>query len=425
MNRFSKAMDPLSAMASSGRLKILFLANTDWYLYNFRRSLAETLRRDGCDVVLVSPAGEYGKRLQNLGFRWIPFNFSTRSMNPMGELKTVLRLLRLYINERPTIAHHFTIKCVLYGSIAARLTGGVRIVNSVTGLGYLFSSSDRAAGWALPVASGIYRHVLGVNRQRVIFQNEEDQETFIRSGLIEARFCRLIRGSGVDCERFKPAAGAQERAKQVRVLFASRLLREKGVDEFIAAARLIKSRGGDAEFFLAGDVYEGNPSSLSKAEVEAIHREGVVRHLGHVEKMWELLAGIDIVVLPSYREGTPRILLEAAASGKAIVATDIAGCRGLIHHGVNGLLVPVKDPGALAAAIEELINHPEKRIHFGRAGREIVLREFDERIVIRKTLDVYCELLEGSRGRSVKSPFFRAGSEPPAAGRPIPFDSVL
>jgi len=373
--------------------KILLFANTDWYLYNFRRSLAEKLRSHGWEVILVSPPGDYGPKMQALDFRWISFDFSTRSTNPFSELAVINRLIRIYRSEKPALAHHFTIKCVLYGSIAARFAGKFPVVNSVTGLGHIFTDSGLKARILRPLIYILYRFVFGVHNGRVIFQNSQDLNSFVTRGIVRKSRARLIRGSGVNTELFKPSISdfPKERGT-VSVLFASRILREKGVFEFLEAAQILKDRGVKSKFLLAGDTYPGNPSSLSDDEIAKIKQEGVVNYLGHVDNMKVLLAESDIVVLPSYREGTPRILIEAAAMEKPIVATDIAGCAGIVEQGVNGLLVPVNDARGLAEAIEKLIMEPELRIKLGKAGREIVIREFDENLVLQKTLAVYEEL---------------------------------
>jgi len=371
--------------------KILLFANTDWYLYNFRRSLAEKLRAEGWDVVLVSPPGEYGPKLTALGFRWVSFPFSTRSTNPLQELMVLLRLILLYRRERPDLCHHFTIKCVLYGSLAARFSGCRRIINAITGRGHIFSDSGLTARLLRPVVRVLYRLVHAGRNDRVIFQNSEDRDYFVDNGLVAAEATVLIRGSGVDCERFKSTIAAADPEKKVQVLFASRMLREKGIYELIAAARQLQERQLPVDMLLAGDIYPGNPSSLTKSELEQVSAGGEVTYLGQVEDMPELLAQSDIVVLPSYSEGTPRILIEAAAMEKPIVATDIAGCRGLVENEVNGLLVSVKDSLSLANALERLISDRDLRLRFGRAGREIVLSEFDERIVLARTLAVYAD----------------------------------
>lgn len=369
--------------------KILLFANTDWYLYNFRRSLAESLRQEGHEVVLVSPTGPYGPKLEKLGFRWLPFDFSTRSTNPIAELVVLYRLYRLYCRERPDLCHHFTIKCLLYGSIAARLAGIRKVVNAVTGLGHIFTDPGLKARLLRPAVKALYRFALGGEGTRTIFQNSEDRDYFLAAGLVAAERVTLIRGSGVDTGFFTPAPPAPDKEGPIKVLFASRLMREKGIFELLAAARELRTQGAPVQFIFAGDLYPGNPSSLTPGDLDAIRAEGLVDYRGHVDDMRELLAECDIVVLPSYREGTPRILIEAAAMARPIIATDIAGCRGLVVDGENGLLVPVQAVEPLAEAVATLAADAALRLRMGETGRRIVLQDFDEKIVIEKTHEVY------------------------------------
>ncbi|MHB8978811.1 MAG: glycosyltransferase [Trichloromonadaceae bacterium] len=210
-------------------MKILLFANTDWYLYNFRRSLAERLRAKGWQVVLVSPPGPYGHKLEELGFHWISVPFSTRSTNPLHELALIRQLIKLYRRERPALVHHFTIKCVLYGTIAAKLVGGIRIVNAVTGLGHVFTDPGMKARLVRPIVRGLYRLALSGRQVRVIYQNAEDQDSFVKWGLVDRERTQLIRGSGVNVTKFSVGIRSQqgEEKVQIKLLFASRLLREK------------------------------------------------------------------------------------------------------------------------------------------------------------------------------------------------------
>jgi glycosyltransferase involved in cell wall biosynthesis len=375
-------------------MKIILFANTEWYLYNFRCSLAEKLKAEGWEVVLISPPGEYGPKLQELGFRWLPFPFSTRSTNPFNELAVIFRLIKLYRRERPALCHHFTIKCVLYGSLAARFSHNPPVVNSVTGMGHIFTDPGLKARVLRPLIQALYRFVFKPVDTRVVFQNSQDLDYFVNTDLVNTSQARLIRGSGVNTTLFKPTSSVPySQEKSISILFASRLMREKGVFELLEAARILKAKGVDATFLLAGDIYPENPSSLTVKDIETIQQQGDITFLGHVDDMHTLLAKSDIVVLPSYREGTPRILIEAAAMEKPIVATNIAGCAGLVIDGVNGLLVPVKDSTALAEALNRLIADKILREQFGQAGRKIVLGEFDETIVLAKTRAVYQEII--------------------------------
>lgn len=386
--------------------KVLFFANTDWYLYNFRQSLIRTMKEKGWHVVLLSPPGRYGEKLEQAGYRWLPFPFSTLSTNPFRELRYILRLIRLYRRERPDLVHHFTIKCVLYGSIAALFAGTDGVVNSVTGMGHVFTDSGWKMRMLRPFIRFLYRFVFSRENTRIIFQNREDYDYFAEAGIVRPSAAHLIRGSGVNTELFAPTESQRSAAVPVKVLFASRLMKEKGVDELVEAARMLQEKDVDFELHLAGDVYPENPSSLSENDLEKIQGLPWLVYHGHVSEIRKLIAECDIVALPSYREGTPRILLEAAAMEKPIVATRIAGCEGLVVDGSNGYLVPVRDVPALAEALEKLIGDGQLRREFGRKGRERILADFEESIVIDKTLSVYGELVDiGERSDPFKGGF--------------------
>ncbi len=373
-------------------MKILLFANTDWYLYNFRLSLAEALRERGHALVLLSPPGPYGERLRDLGFDWRPFPFSTRSTNPFAELAVIRRLVTLYRAERPDLLHHFTIKCVLYGSLAARLAGNPPVINAVTGLGHIFTDSGVKARTLRPLVCRLYRLALGGVKRRTIFQNDEDRDEFLRLGLVDHAQVRLIRGSGVSGQRFHPVVVSSRQGDSPVILFASRLLREKGIFELVEALRRLRAERLPISLQIAGDLYPDNPSSLTAAELAALQAEPGVKYLGHVEDMPALMARADIIALPSYREGTPRVLVEAAAAGKPIVTTAIGGCLGLVEDGVNGLLVPVRDVDALAVALRRLATDAQLRQDYGRAGRRIFVDGFSEELVLRQTMAVYREL---------------------------------
>ncbi|HET6386338.1 MAG TPA: glycosyltransferase family 4 protein [Armatimonadota bacterium] len=370
--------------------KILLVANTGWYLYNFRLPLARFLRERKIDVVMVSPWDAYVPRFQAEGFRWVEMRLDRRSMNPLRELMAMLFLIAIYRRERPSAVHHFTIKCVLYGTIAAKFSGTRAVVNAVTGLGHVFLDGGWKTAIAQPLVRWLYRRTLSARRVRtVVFQNPDDLQVFVDAGLIIPERTVLIRSSGVDLKRFCPRPGLPDEPPAPVVLFASRLIVEKGIYEYVEAARLLKARGVEATFQIAGAPDPGNPTSISEQVCEQWRQEGVVDLLGHLDSMDDVIAQSTVVVLPSYREGTPRILLEAAAMGKAIVTTDVPGCREAVEHEKNGLLVPVKNPAALADAIERLLADPHLRRTMGEVGRVKMVREFDDQDVARRTAAIY------------------------------------
>lgn len=370
------------------REKILMVANTSWYLYNFRLPLARYLRDQGYEVVFVAPQDTYSKDLAAEGFHFIPLGMNRRSLNPLRELLTLISLWKIYRDEKPSVCHHFTIKCVLYGTIASKLAGVKAVVNAITGLGHAFIGNGRLHKIVRPFLRFVYRRILTARRVQVIFQNGDDFSEFQSRNMIIPEKATIIRGSGINLKRFMPRPGKLDGAPCPTVLLASRLIREKGVVEFVEAARQLRNRGLQARFCLAGRVDPGNPSSVSEEMLGEWCAEGAIDYLGHTDQIEDFLKVATLVTLPSYREGTPRILLEAAAMGKPIVTTDVPGCREVVKHGVSGLLVPARDPKALADAIENLITNREKMAEYGANARRLV-QDFCEDSVIRRTEEIY------------------------------------
>lgn len=372
-------------------MRLLLFANTDWYLYNFRRSLALALRDEGHDVLLASPDGPYGEKLRALGLRWHPVPMDRRSLNPLQEAQLLLYLVRLLRRERPDVVHGFTIKCAVYGSLAARVAGVPARVSAVAGMGYVFISNAPKARLLRLLVRVLFKLALGGRNARLILQNPDDVDLFARSRLVDPGHVRLIPSSGVDTVRFSPAP-SRDSGGRLRVLLPARLLWDKGLAEYSQAARLLRERGSPVDLLLAGDPDPGNPAAVPETEVRAWEQQGLLQWLGHVEDMPTLLRSVDIVALPSYREGLPKGLIEAAASGCALIATDVPGCREVVTHEVDGLRVPVRDGGALAEAIERLVVDGALRRRLADAGRAKAVALFDERIVLAQTLAVYDEL---------------------------------
>jgi glycosyltransferase involved in cell wall biosynthesis len=375
-------------------MKFILYANTDWYLYNFRLSTALELVRYGHEVVMLSPPGEFGQRFEAHGLRWITLSMDRASLNPMRELLTVRELTRILRTERPDVLHNFTVKCAIYGAMAARGARVPAVINAVAGMGYVFTS-DRALARALrPVVKLLMRGTLGGSRSRLILQNPDDADAFVNLRMVPADQIRVIRSSGVNISRFIPKERATEH-KPLRVLLAARLLWEKGIGEFVEAARYLKREGRTIECVLAGTPDPGNPRSVKREEVERWARDGDVTWLGHVEDMPALLRAVDVMALPSYyREGVPKSLIEGAACGLALVTTNMAGCREVVTtHGIDGLHVEPRNARALADLLALLDDDRELLARLGDCAREKALAEFDERSVIARTIAVYDELL--------------------------------
>lgn len=315
-----------------------------------------------------------------------------RSLNPLREAGLLWHLRRLLRRERPALVHGFTIKCAVYGALAARLAGVPARVSAVAGMGYVFTNDALKARLLRPPVRLLMRLALDGRDARLVLQNPDDVALFEKARLVDPSRIRLIPGSGVDCERFAPRVRNDAPGKPFRVVLPARLLWDKGLAEYVDAARRLRAEGRRVEFLLAGTPDPGNPAAVPEATVRGWADEGLVTWLGHVDDMQALFASVDAVILPSYREGLPKGLIEAGASGLPLVTTDVPGCREVVTDGVDGLLVPVRDAGALAAAVARLQEDPALAARLGAAARERALAEFDEKIVIERTIAVYREL---------------------------------
>lgn len=378
-------------------MKILFFANTEWHLFNFRLALAKHLRDHGVEVVMVSPPGPYGKQIEAEGFRWIPIPMVRRSLNPLREVRLLWELSGIYKKEKPDLAHHFTVKCVVYGGLAASISRTRAVVSAVTGMGYVFSGDSFLKRILRSWVCSLLRWGINGTHRRLILQNPDDRQVLLTAGVINKESARVIVGSGVNTQRFHPnPLRAVIPGKPRKIVFAARLLWDKGVKEFIDAAQIIRTAGYEAEFIIAGEPDPGNPGSIPVATLKKWKKEGAVNFAGHVADMAVFLREADIVVLASrYGEGVPRSLTEAAATGLPIVTTNTPGCREIVKDGVNGYLIHACDPHALAEVLIKMIKDPALAVRMGEAGRARVLAEFDERLVFEQTLNVYRELLPG------------------------------
>ncbi len=368
--------------------RLLFVVNDPLFFLSHRLPLALAAKDAGLQVGVATPADRGWEQVRDAGLTFHPLRMSRWSTNPWSEMRALVSLTALYRSLRPDIVHHVTIKPVLYGSFAARLCAVPCVVNAVTGLGQVFSARGAGAHLRRALVLRIYRSALAVPGQRTITQNPEDAAMFVEKGMLSAERLVLIRGAGVDTTKFRPTP---EPGGPPVVLFAGRLLVDKGIGEFAAAARTLRLTGCQARFLIAPVPADGNPGAVPPGDLESWHREGIIELLGHQREMWRLLRNVHIVCLPTYYcEGIPKILIEAAAAGRAIVTTDWPGCREIVRDGVNGLLVAPRDAEALAAALRKLISDAELRRSFGSAGRRIVLSDgYSETAVIEETLSVY------------------------------------
>ena len=370
--------------------RIFLVSRCAWTLYNFRAGMIRALKNNGNTVIGAGASGDgFEGRIESLGIPFVGLPVDKKGINPHADLKLLYTLYVWYRKERPDIVHHFTIKPVIYGSIAARLAKIPRIINTITGLGYVFTGEE--VTWLQRLVVWMYRVSIRC-ASFTFFQNPDDLKFFLRHNVVKRSRAGLLPGSGVNCRFFTPTYNSENNGGGTTILMMARLLRDKGVYEFVHAARLVKYLFPNVQFQLLGAPDERNPTAVPKKDLERWQLEGVVNWLGEVTDVRSVVASADMVVLPSYyREGTPRCLLEAAAMGKPIITTDAAGCREVVDEEVSGLLVPVKDGKKLAQAMIRLIQNPEMRRTMGKAGRKKVEREFDERFVIKKVLSIYKE----------------------------------
>jgi glycosyltransferase involved in cell wall biosynthesis len=374
-----------------GPRTILFIVNAAWFFLSHRLPLARAAREAGYDVHLLAAISDLSEQqaLEREGIVVHHARITRAGLNPIAELRFLLQTMRLMGALSPTLVHNVTVKPVLYGTLAARVLGVPGIINAISGLGYAFSDKSR---WMLAGALRVaYRLLLSSSRVHVIFQNDDDAHEFMSAHLVRPNQCTLILGSGVDLTQFRPAS--EEPSNSPLIVLPARMLRDKGVLDFAAAARLLSARGVHTRLALAGPLDSSNPAALSRNDLAELTAESPVQWLGAVEDMPGLYRRAHIVCLPSYREGLPKSLIEACAAGRPIVTTDVPGCRAVVTHEVNGLLVPPRNPEALADALERLVHDAALRERFGRAGRARAEREFALGYIVEQTLKVYERVL--------------------------------
>lgn len=375
----------------SRRRRILFFIPEDWYLCSHRLPLVRGAIAAGLDATVVTRVRDHAGPIEATGAELVPIRLR-RGFHGLGEEAAGLReLIGVYRRVRPDIVHHVTPKSVIYGMLAARLSGAPCRVNALAGLGFVYTATGLRAKLRRWAVSTTFRVQLRGRGSRLIVQNDDDRAFFRDVIGVPDPSIAVIRGAGVDIDAFRPAGA--EPPGPVRVCLVARLLGDKGVREAVAAARLLAARRDDVRILLVGRNDPVNPASIGDAELAAWAREGVVDVVGHVEDVPALLRTCHAALLPSYREGLPKSLLEAAACGLPIVATDVTGCREICREDVNGLRVPPRDPEAIARAIKILADDPQRRRRYGEASRRIVVAEFSDALVAEQTVALYLDLL--------------------------------
>lgn len=367
-----------------GRKRLLYLVTEDWYFVSHRLALARAAREQGFEVTVATRLGRHRVDIEAAGIQAIPLGMDRRGLNPFSLLLEVIRVARIFRRVKPDIVHLVALRPIVVGGLAVRLAGVPNVVSAVAGMGFLFAEGDR-----LPGVRWVVQKTLPwlLSRGLTVVQNQEDGRLLVSFGLRRGRL-RHIPGVGVDTDVFLP--GGTQGAAPI-VMMASRLLRDKGVAEFVEAARLLRASG--ARFVLVGEVDAANHTSITEEDLQNWVGEGVVEWWGRSYNMASTLVQADVVCLPSYSEGLPKVLLEAMACAKPCVATDVPGCRDAIAHEDNGLLVPAKNAAVLAAAFARLLDHPNERHAMGARGRARALNEFSQSRAIEATIGVYREIL--------------------------------
>jgi len=379
----------------AARPKLIYLVTEDWYFWSHRLPMARAAQRAGFDVAVATRVAEHGERIRAEGFALHPLHWRRRDIGPWASLRAVGEVYRLYSRERPLLVHHVALKPAVLGSVAALLAGVPAVVNAVTGVGFVASSpSLRARLLRRPMDFALAR-LLERPNSRVIVQNEDDRALLLslRSGADERIV--VIRGSGVDTTHFR--ATPEPPVPPVTAGYAGRMLADKGVAVLVEAQQSLRRRGGDLRLVLAGTPDPENPSSIDAATLAAWRALPGITWLGEVDDIRALWSIAHIAVLPSRREGLPKSLLEPAAMGRPLIATDVPGCREIARDGVNALLVPPDDAGALAAALERLADDAELRRRFGAASRALVESELAADAVGAATVACYRSLLRALR----------------------------
>lgn len=374
------------------RRRLLFVVNVSWFFISHRMELAKRAVEAGYEVHLATrvTSPEDASTIRQAGIVLHDLPIGRGDAGVAHDLRAALKLMRLYGQLRPDIAHLVTIKVIVIGGVMARLVRLRALVGAVSGLGHAFTDRGFWPALRRMLVVRLMKLVTSHPRCTVICQNSGDQKLLLDIGVAKPANTQLIRGAGVDLTLYKPTA---EPGGPLRVLLASRMLSTKGVLEFVECARMLKPRWPQAQFILAGAPDPANPASIDPTVLRDWDNQGHVQWIGPVRDMVQLFASCHIVTLPSYAEGVPKVLIEAAAAGRPIVTTDIAGCREIVKHGENGLLVPPRDALSLAQAVEQLLLDKELRSRFGSRGRELAELSFGQELVVAQTFSVYERLL--------------------------------
>ncbi|HZV62086.1 MAG TPA: glycosyltransferase family 4 protein [Methylophilaceae bacterium] len=376
-------------MAKS-KTRLLFLVSEDWYFVSHRLHLAKAALLEGFEVAIATRIHESEFTLQSVGLTVFPILLERSSKNPFKEFRSILQITKIYRSYKPDIVHHVALKPCLYGSVAAIFARVPVVINALAGLGYVFTSRERYAQILRPIITTAFRLLFNRSNSCLIIQNADDQALMLGNKIITPEQAVMIRGAGVDLEVYRTTPFPEG---DPLIVFAARMLWDKGLKEFVDAARILKDKGIKGRFVLVGTPDPQNPASASESDIEEWVKEGVIEWWGQCSDMPIVFAQARVVCLASYREGLPKVLIEAAACGRPIVTTDVPGCREVVIPGESGYLVPSHNAETLADAISELLNDMPTCREFGMKGRQLVEQNFAQQIIARQTLDLYRRLL--------------------------------
>lgn len=371
--------------------RLLFIVNNVDFFLSHRVPIAIAALKDGYEIHVAAPDTLSSIKIKNLGFIFHPIYLSRSGMNPVQELKSIWSIYRLIKEIEPNVIHLVTIKPVIYGGIVGRLAKVPAVVLAIPGMGFIFTSTSLFARLCRPIIMAFYRFIFKHPKIKCIFQNPDDKQFFINNKLCLNSQTSLILGSGVNLNEyiFTPEPNGNE----IVIGMISRLLKDKGVVEFIEAAKILKTQYANVKFVLVGDIDYGNPAFVEKQLLDKWKSENFVEILGFRKDISTVMSTMNIIVLPSYREGLPKVLIEAAACGRAVVTCDVPGCRTAIKPDETGLLVPAKNSHALAMAIKKLIDDPTSRVNMGAKGRLFAEQTFCIEKVVNEHLTIYEEVL--------------------------------
>lgn len=361
--------------------KIIIVYNSSKYVYLFKKNLIRSLILNNFDITIVAPRDKYTNRLNELGVSYKPISIASKGLNPFVDVIFLMKMIKIYRDIQPNYALLFTIKPNIYGTLASCISN-VKVINNITGLGTVFLKD----GFIQHITKILYKYSFKFS-STVFFQNSEDMSLFIDQGLIDVKKAILIPGSGVDVDHFKPMKKTPK--DKVIFLMIGRVLIDKGIIEYIEAAKIVQTKNIDAEFWLLGGCDSENRSAISQHQVLSWEEAGIIKYLGEVDDVREFISIADVVVLPSYREGMPRVLLEALSMATPIIGSNVPGCREVVNDKVNGYFCEVKNSQDLALQIKKMVFlGAEARKEMGKKGRKEILKKFDEKIVINHYLSL-------------------------------------